>query len=538
MLLAAPALGQQPAQPAEPPAGQPAPDGVAPAPAADAEPADRDASDDGEGEPADGEADQLGMPDAQQDETGAGDAAAGEQDADPAAGAEGEQGPDAKKEAKEDDEPAPQLKDPELLKLFAPLGERGYDRAREILESAAARSVEDPAKTYFEWLVDEDNQATLGSMVGAVATADAPESAEERAGRIAGLMEVVVESEGQYEVMNEVALNATRSIEVGVPFIPPPAPPITSDSGDYWTPPRASTFAGEVDWMFLAILAVSAISFIGITVATLYFTWKYRHRKGHKSEPSDSHNDALEITWTVLPSIILVIMFILGWKGFMHMMTAPRHAMEVQVIGQKWNWTFIYPNGWADEVLHVPAGEPVRLVMRSEDVLHDFSLPAFRIKQDVVPRRFTKLWFQVEKPGVYRAFCAEYCGEQHSDMKTWVQVHGPGGYEKFLEKAEEAVKELPIVEQGKMWYSKRGCGQCHSVDGSASTGPTFKGIWGENRQFTDGTTGVVDEDYIRESILEPQAKLRSGYGPVMPTFAGKLKDWQIDGLIAYIKSLQ
>jgi len=429
----------------------------------------------------------------------------------------------------------PELADPQLKAHFASIK---FEKPRLILEAAAATSLASEDKTYFEWLVEKNDQPYLKDAVALVAGAQSEAAAEGAAEQMARLLEVPVANDSEYGKMHEVAINAMGSVERGVPYVMPPAPPITSVDGSYWTQPEASTIAAEVDWMFYGILWLSVISFVGITIATIWFTLKYRHRKGHKSEPSASHNDALEITWTVIPSILLVFVFILGWKGFNNMMSAPRHALEVQVIAQKWNWTFIYPNGWTDNVLHVPAGKKVRLVMRSEDVLHDFSLPAFRLKQDVIPRRYTKIWFQVDKPGVYRAYCAEYCGQQHSDMKTWVQVHEAGGYEKYLEQAEEQQKKMPQEEIGKLMYAKRGCGQCHSVDGSPGTGPSFKGLFGTSRELADGSSVVADEDYIRESILEPQAKVRKGFNPVMPTFQGKLKDWQIDGIIAYIKSLK
>jgi cytochrome c oxidase subunit 2 len=303
-------------------------------------------------------------------------------------------------------------------------------------------------------------------------------------------------------------------------------------------PDQASSVAAGVDWMFYGILALSAVCFVGITVATLLFVWRYRHREGHKAEPSSSHNDTLEITWTVIPSLIVVVIFVLGWKGYVDMATAPRHALEVNVTAQKWSWQFTYPNGWVDNTLHVPVDEPVRMVMTSTDVLHSFFVPSFRVKQDVVPSRYTKLWFRATRPGTYRLFCAEYCGQQHSDMKTVVVVHPPGGYEKYLQEAEDRMLNLPPRELGELLYNKRGCPQCHTIDGAPSTGPTFKGIWGEARQFADGSAGVVDENYVRESILEPQAKVRAGFNPVMPTFKGKLKDKHITGIIEYIKSLK
>ena len=314
--------------------------------------------------------------------------------------------------------------------------------------------------------------------------------------------------------------------------------PTDTSPGTFWMPQDAAAGASSVDTLFYAILAISAVCFIGITIAVIVFVAKYRHREGHRAESSSSHNDVLEITWTVLPSIVVVIIFVIGWRSFANMKMAPKHAHEVIVTAQKWSWTFQYPNGHIDSVLHVPVDEPVRLVMTSDDVIHSFFVPAFRAKQDVLPKRFTTMWFEATKVGTYQAYCAEYCGQQHSKMLTTVVVHEPGGYEKYLEQAAEAMLNMPPRELGELIYKQRGCAQCHSIDGASGTGPTFKGLWASTGKLADGSTITVDENYIRESILEPQAKVRLGFNPVMPTFQGKLKEREIIGIIEYIKSLE
>jgi cytochrome c oxidase subunit 2 len=317
-------------------------------------------------------------------------------------------------------------------------------------------------------------------------------------------------------------------------------------AGTFWMPPANSVNVPDVDVLFYAILAISIFCFVGITVAVVWFSWKYRHRKGHRAEESSSHNDALEITWTIIPSIVCVIIFLLGWKGFVDLNTPPKHALEVTVVAEKWKWSFKYPNGWVDDNLHVPEDESVRLVMRSKDVLHSFWVPSFRVKQDVIPNRYTKLWFQATDPGVYRMYCAEYCGDRHSFMKALVVVHPKGStgtaaeqlsYQSYMEQAEEALLDMPPVALGEYLYAARGCNQCHSIDGTAKTGPTWKGIFGADHATSAGTV-KVDENYIRESIEDPNAKVRAGFNAVMPTFKGQLKDEQIDGLITYIKCLK
>lgn len=308
---------------------------------------------------------------------------------------------------------------------------------------------------------------------------------------------------------------------------------------NYWMPVDGSTHTAHTDWLFYGILALTFFCFIAITVAVVYFVLKYRRRPGHEAERSSEHNDALEITWTIIPSIICVFIFIWGWEGFVNVQTTPKNAMEIQVTAQKWEWLFKYPNGWIDRELHVPVDEPVRLVMRSEDVLHSFYVPAFRTKQDVIPYRYTKVWFEANKPGTYRLFCTEYCGDDHSRMKTVAVVHEPGGFEQWLSKVEEcALGDLPNdAARGEFFYENRGCKNCHSVDGTPGKGPTFKGLWGK-QENTDKGPVTVDENYIRESLLEPAAVVVTGYGPIMPTFKGKLTDEHIGFIIEYIKSLK
>ncbi len=319
----------------------------------------------------------------------------------------------------------------------------------------------------------------------------------------------------------------------------------------YWMPKKAHSLNDHVDWMFYAILGLSIFCFVAITFAVVYLTWRYRARPGHKTEPSTAHDNVLEVVWTVIPSIICVFIFLGGWKGYLNMTTAPGDALEISVVGQKWQWGFTYTKD-LDTLqraeLHVPVDRPTKLIMRSEDVIHSFFVPAFRVKQDVIPARYSYIWFQPDLPGVYRVYCAEYCGDQHSDMKTKVIVHEPGGYEAWLaeeyEKDQVNCNDLPDAErqecfltQGEKLYKSKGCKQCHSLDGTKGTGPTFKGMWGATRNFADGSSGKVDENYVRESLLEPLAKVRSGFQPVMPTFKGKLKDKDIDAINHWMKSL-
>jgi cytochrome c oxidase subunit 2 len=314
------------------------------------------------------------------------------------------------------------------------------------------------------------------------------------------------------------------------------------DSGGFWLPRQGSTVAPRVDGLFMAITWISIFFFVLITVALMYFVWKYRARPGHEAEPSETHNRTLEVTWTVIPLLIVIWIFWEGFTGALDMSTPPQNAYEVQVLGQKWKWLFTYPNGVVDENLHVPPGTPVRLVETSQDVIHSLFVPEFRIKRDAVPGRYETQWFQADVPGEYQIFCAEYCGTQHSTMLAKVIVHRSAPeFERWLADAANFIDKLPpekLWEGGEKLYAQRGCKQCHSLDGTAGIGPSFKGIWGHQQSLRDGSSVLVDENYVRESILNPQAKVVAGFEPVMPTFQGRLKDKEITALIEYLKHLQ
>jgi cytochrome c oxidase subunit 2 len=310
-------------------------------------------------------------------------------------------------------------------------------------------------------------------------------------------------------------------------------------STNFWLPKAVNKESTRADMMFYSVLGLSIFFFIAIAAAVIYFTWKYRGRPGHRAQPSAAHNDALEITWTVIPTIICVFLFYFGWRGYIEVVTPPTKAVEINVLAWRWAWEFKHENGVTDNNLHVPVNTPVRLVMTSKDVLHSFYIPVMRVKQDLVPRRYTYAWFEATKPGTYQMYCAEYCGTNHSQMKPAVVVHEPGGYERYLnDKAAESTN-MPPVELGKMLYEKKGCNACHTVDGSARVGPTWASKdWGKPITMSDGKTVTMDETYVRESMLAPLAKARPGYPPSMPSFEGQLKEKEIAGLIAYIKSLK
>ena len=315
--------------------------------------------------------------------------------------------------------------------------------------------------------------------------------------------------------------------------------------GNFWMPRAVNLTADNSDFMFYAVLGLSIFFFVAIAAAVIYFTIRYRHRPGHKAEPSAAHNDALEITWTVIPTIICVFLFYYGWNTYVRVVTPPTKAVEVNVLAWRWNWQFTHANGVQDSDLHVPVNTPVRLVMTSKDVLHSFYAPVMRVKQDIIPRRYTYAWFLPTKPGTYRLTCAEYCGTNHSIMgitnegrRAVLVVHEPGGYERYLaDKAAQSMSMNPI-DLGKLLYEKKGCNACHTTDGTPRVGPTFAHDFGTMVPLSDGSQVKMDENYIRESLMSPQAKSRPGFPPSMPSFEGQLKEKEIEGLIAFIKSLK
>jgi cytochrome c oxidase subunit 2 len=314
-------------------------------------------------------------------------------------------------------------------------------------------------------------------------------------------------------------------------------------------PPAVNSEADDSDMMFYGVLGLSIFFFVAITIAVVYLTIKYRHRPGHKPEPSPAHNDALEITWTVIPTIIVVFLFYFGWRGYIRVVTPPTKAVEVQVVAKQWSWQFTHENGVTDSDLHVPVNTPVRMVMSSLDVIHSFYIPVMRVKQDVLPRRYTYVWFEATKPGTYQMYCAEYCGTDHSQMKPTVVVHEPGGYERYLADKQANEQNMDPVKLGSILYEKKGCNACHTTDGTPRIGPTWASHdWGQEIQMciagntcAQGTPIKIDESYIRESIEYPQAKARQHdppYPPSMPSMMGQLKEKEIQALIAYIKALK
>lgn len=316
--------------------------------------------------------------------------------------------------------------------------------------------------------------------------------------------------------------------------------------------PQASTFAADVDWLFDFVFWFSVVGLVGVTAAGLWFMWRYRrsHADPEKTAYIEGHAPS-ELGVSVFLFVVVMAIFYWGWIDYKTMLEAPPGAMEINVTGRQWAWQFEYPNGRKEAtMLTLPKGVPVKLIMGSADVLHSFYVPALRVKQDLVPGAYTSLWFEATQTGEFPILCAEYCGTAHSRMLSTLKIVEPDAYERWHKRwefaqqfgvAEAQAATLPpasLAEKGKKLFAEKACTACHTVDGSALVGPSLKGMFGSKRLFADGSSVVADENYVRQSLMDPQAKVVKGFQPVMPTQRGLLTDEEINALVAYIKSVK
>ncbi len=302
-------------------------------------------------------------------------------------------------------------------------------------------------------------------------------------------------------------------------------------------PEKASTIAAGVDHLYFFLVAVAALFSIGIFVTLFFFALRYRRRKEGETAVPIHGSTPLEIVWSAIPLVIVMMMF--GWGASLYFRNsrAPEGAIEIYVVGKQWMWKLQHPEGQREiNELHVPVGRPVRLIMTSQDVIHSFYIPAFRIKNDVLPNRYSTAWFQATRTGEYHLFCAEYCGTQHSGMVGRVVVMEPAEYEQWLSGGPVG-ESLSVA--GERLFRRLGCTNCHSPEARGRTrGPLLAGLFGKPVPLQDGKIVTADEAYIRESILNPRAKIVAGYAPEMPTFQGQVTEENLLELIAYIKSLR
>ncbi|AUX26194.1 cytochrome B561 [Sorangium cellulosum] len=309
------------------------------------------------------------------------------------------------------------------------------------------------------------------------------------------------------------------------------------DLGSFWLPRPGSTLAEHVDAGWAAAYWVAVFFFVLVAGAVVLFAIKYRRRTERDKTSTLSHNSTIEVVWTVIPVAIVISLFFVGLRGYVHASVAPAESYEINVTGEMYLWTFTYPDGTTTiNELAVPRGRPVRLIMSSKDIVHSFFIPEFRIKQDVVPGSYTTAWFEATETTETVLLCTEYCGSGHSDMLATVKVLEQSEFEKWLEGNNNS--DLPPEELGKALFVKRSCATCHSLDGTRIQGPSLKGFFGREEELTDGSKVIADENYFRESLFNPAGQVVRGYPPVMPVFKGLLKDKEVDALIAYLKTVK
>ena len=301
------------------------------------------------------------------------------------------------------------------------------------------------------------------------------------------------------------------------------------------TPERASTFSWNVDALYFYLSGVTLFFTLLISATLIFFVIRYRRRTPYEIPRPVAGSHKLETLWTLIPFVIAMTMFGWGAHVYFEQYKPPKNAIEVYVVGKQWMWKLQHATGQREiDELHVPMGRKIKLIMTSEDVIHDFFVPAFRTKADVVPGRYTTLWFEPTTPGTYHLFCAEYCGMNHSGMIGSVIVMEPREFDNWL---SGSVGAMTPAAAGQQLFQTLGCASCHGANGEGGRGPTLAGIFGKNQPLQTGESVRVDENYIRESILNPQAKIVAGFGPIMPTFQGQVSEDQIMQLVAFIKSL-
>jgi cytochrome c oxidase subunit 2 len=304
----------------------------------------------------------------------------------------------------------------------------------------------------------------------------------------------------------------------------------------FWLSKGASTIAPGVDLLFNWIMWICIFFFFLVTILLVLFVVMYRHKPGVKRDVAAGHNTPLELTWTLVPSVIVVFLYYYGFRQYMNMAIEPPNSYEIMATGQMWQWSFTYPNGLTDTELHVPINTPVRIVLQSQDVIHSLYIPSFRVKKDAVPGRYNRLWFEATDPGEYDIYCTAYCGTNHSTMRSKAVVHQTRAeFDQYLATALAKANSGPPEEKGKRAYTRYGCAGCHTIDGSKLTGPSWKDLWGSTVNLTGGQTVKADEAYIIESIKQPGAKIVDGYQNVMPLLP--VSDADIQNIIAFMKTI-
>ncbi|MER3427842.1 MAG: cytochrome c oxidase subunit II [Pyrinomonas sp.] len=302
-------------------------------------------------------------------------------------------------------------------------------------------------------------------------------------------------------------------------------------------PEQASTMAGQVDALYFYLVGITLFFTVLIVSGIIFFAVKYRRRSPYEIPRPIAGSMKLETIWTLIPFLIAMSIFVWGAKVYFAQYRIPKDALDIYVVGKQWMWKMQHPTGQREiNELHIPMGRKVRLTMTTEDVIHSFYIPDFRVKMDVVPGRYTQMWFDATKPGRYHLFCAEYCGMNHSKMGGTIVVMRPDEYQAWL---SGNASQMSPAQLGEQHFQNLGCTTCHLNGGrdAGGRGPQLAGIFGKPVQLETGQTVIADENYLRESILNPGAKIVAGYSAIMPTYQGQVTEEQLLQLIAYIKSL-
>ncbi len=305
-------------------------------------------------------------------------------------------------------------------------------------------------------------------------------------------------------------------------------------------PEQGTALSKQIDNLNGFLIAVSFVSCAILIGGMIYFAIKYKRKSQNDRTPYITHDIRLEILWSVVPLIVFLAVFAWGWLIYHDMRSMPKDALEIQVTGKQWAWTAEYKNGVRSTEVVVPVNKDVKLILASEDVIHSFYVPSFRIKQDAVPGRYTALWFNAQKLGEFHVFCAEYCGTSHSGMITRLKVVSQEDFDKWLT-TESEVGSLPLAERGKKYFQTRACASCHNVDSAAvKVGPALYQKWGTQEEMDDGVKVAFDENYVRESVMLPQAKIVKGFPrpSPMPSFQGQISESELAAIIEYIKGLK
>ena len=299
-------------------------------------------------------------------------------------------------------------------------------------------------------------------------------------------------------------------------------------------PPEASTIAPQSDALYFFMVLVSLVGLVIVVLLVVSFSILYSKER-HPNAVQIEGSTVLEATWTIIPLGLFLIMFVWGALLYFRIYTPPANAMNIYVVGKQWMWKAEHPGGQHEiNSLHVPTGQPIQLTIISQDVFHSFSIPAFRVKREAIPGRYSSVWFEATTPGTYHIFCTQYCGTNHSAMIGEVTVLTPGDYEKWT---QESTSGMSLAQNGERLFASMGCNACHSGN-AAARGPNLAGVYGSTLQLTNGTQAQVTDGYLRDAILNPSAHITAGYAPIMPTYQGQISEDGLIDLVEYLKSLK